>query len=450
MIGWLKSLLKSLLPLGLYVSSVGSCVAAVCGVPIFAIAMVAFLSPLPNVWYQIHGLPLGKDILDLLVICGFIGIFTGGYVTHTARNTWLLGFYTLVTYLAVWNASFGFDLAAPITPSNAVLVGWKNYAEMIFVYFLCYYALGDEQRQKQIVYLMLVVLFLIAFRDARNFTSGITFSYDSRAEGPFWQVGLGPNHFGAFIVHFGAVALALSFFTAEKAWRWFFTATAVICIKPLFSTYSRGAWLAALAVLLAYGLLKKRSLLILMVVLGIGWQAVLPVDVIDRISMTETSEGQLESSAGDRVVLWGLAWDMFADAPVFGNGMDAFELSGVGGEFTNVHSLYLETLAEQGIIGLLFLATILVRSTLSGWNLFRKGETDFQRGVGFGFFGCCIAVLVTNLFGDRWSYFSMGVYFWILWGVVERMLASLGHVAVPEGAPNAIPRVEERRPIVLS
>jgi O-antigen ligase len=425
MIGWIKTVLKAILPLGLYVSIMGSGVAALIGYPLLAIAVITAITPLPNVWYQIHSFPLGKDVIDLLVVCGLVGLWTGSHIQQSARNNILLIMYIVMMYLAVWNASLEYNLTAPVTPSNSVFVGWKNYVQMIIMYFLVYHAVSDEKRQQQLVYLILIVFFLIVARDARNFTAGLSFSYESRAEGPFWQVGLGPNHYGAYIVHFGAVALAMAFYAAHRYWRWLFLLTSVIAVKPLFSTYSRGAWLAALAVLVAFGILKKRSLLILVTVVFIGWQTLLPEDVVDRISMTETTEGQLESSAGDRVVLWGLAMDLFKDKPLFGNGLDAFELSGVGGRYTNVHNLYLETLAEVGVIGFLFLVTILLRAMQAGWILYRTGRDDFEIGLGLGFFGCVLATIITNMFGDRWSYFAIGVNFWILWAIVERKLANL-------------------------
>jgi hypothetical protein len=34
-----------------------------------------------------------------------------------------------------------------------------------------------------------------------------------------------------------------------------------------------------------------------------------------------------------------------------------------------------------------------------------------------------VAHTVTNLFGDRWSYYEMGSYFWMFWGVVDRGFA---------------------------
>jgi hypothetical protein len=56
----------------------------------------------------------------------------------------------------------------------------------------------------------------------------------------------------------------------------------------------------------------------------------------------------------------------------------------------------------------------------SGQKLFRTAITPFQKGLGFGFLGCVVAFIITNMFGDRWSYFVLGDYFWIIWGLVDR------------------------------
>jgi hypothetical protein len=34
-------------------------------------------------------------------------------------------------------------------------------------------------------------------------------------------------------------------------------------------------------------------------------------------------------------------------------------------------------------------------------------------------------MMVTNLFGDRWSPYATGAMFWVFWGVADRMLADL-------------------------
>jgi putative inorganic carbon (hco3(-)) transporter len=431
MLGFIKGLIKAALPFGLYGATLGACIGSVIGHPLLALGMIAIATPLPNVWYQIQDFPLGKDILDLLVVCGLIGLYTGQYVTGRARSSTLLLLYLAFTYVMVWNASVRFGLAVPLTTENSVLVIWKNYAQMVLLYFLTFHAVSDDKKQRQIILLCITILLLISLREAKNFTEGVSFSYERRLEGPFWIVGLGANHFGAFLVHYGTIALAIALCVTNKYVRWLCIATCVILVQPLFFTYSRGAYVAALAVLVLFGLLKKPSLLILVAVLAIAWQTVLPTTVVERISMTETSEGQLEASAAERVVVWDRAISLYEQHPVFGSGMGSFALSRVGGNLNSAHSLYLETLAEQGIVGVLFLAVVMLKALWSGWLLYIRGQTEWQKALGLGLFGCVISMAVTNAFGDRWSYFAIGAYFWIFWGIADRMLTQLSAVPKP-------------------
>jgi hypothetical protein len=80
----------------------------------------------------------------------------------------------------------------------------------------------------------------------------------------------------------------------------------------------------------------------------------------------------------------------------------------------------MKTLSEQGIIGLTLLAILFLKAFMSGSRLFRIGKSPFSRGLGLGFMGSVVAMIATNMFGDRWSYYAVGGYFWILWGLVDR------------------------------
>ncbi len=420
MFGFIKEFVKSLIPFGMYLGGFLAAIVAARGKPYLALVAIVFVSPLPNVWYQVHQFPLGRDILDILTIAGLIGVMVGGLRKQPSLAGGFLLLYLLATYFAVWNASLRYDLPLPITPNNSVFVVWKNYAQMVLLYILAYHVLGDAKKREWIVAACMATLFLIVLREARNFTEGVSFSYERRIEGPFWITGLGPNHFGAFVVHYAAVALGLSFFSRNRYVRWFLWLIAVLALQPIFFSYSRGAYLATVVVLLAFGVLKQRILLVMLVVVTFSWQVLLPRTVVERVTMTETPTGQLESSAGDRIVLWERAFRLFESSPVFGVGMKGFSLSAVGGEFNNVHNLYIETLAEQGVLGLLFLLAVMLRALSSSWRLYRVGTADFDRGLGLGMVGCCLAMIVTNMFGDRWSYFEIGAYFWVLWGLVDR------------------------------
>jgi O-antigen ligase len=238
-------------------------------------------------------------------------------------------------------------------------------------------------------------------------------------------VGLGSNHFGAFIVYCSAVLSGL-FFLDKKRWRRvLFLGAVLFSLHPLFFSYSRGAYVGASVALVFFGLAQKRSLLILVVALAIAWQTLLPPSVVDRISMTttKTEAGQIEHSAAVRLGLWDHAWNLFMKNPVIGVGFGGFEFSAPEGElhrWTDTHNYYLKMLAEQGIVGFGLFLTVLILAFRSGWRLWKTGKEGFEKGLGLGFMGCVLACACTNLFGDRWSYVEMGSYFWVFWGLVDR------------------------------
>jgi putative inorganic carbon (HCO3(-)) transporter len=401
-------------------------------VPIIAIFKDAFwgvftlvsLSPQPNIWYSFHGYPFGKDCMDILVFATVVGILIQGRWHVKSDNAIFIWLFALGSYLSLWNTSVSFSLPMPITTENVLLATWKNYFEMILLYFLAFYAVRNEKHQKIIVVLIALVVLFISIRSFRNFTAGDVFSYDKRVGGPFEAVGLGSNHLGAFIAYTWSLLLGLFLFDSDRRRKMLYLVTVLFGLHPLFFSYSRGAYFAVLAVLFIYGILKKRSLLILCTVLFLTWQFILPASVVDRISMTQSTGGEIEESAALRLDLWDHALNLFKQNPVFGIGFGGFGFTVPPGTLTDTHNFYVKTLSEQGVIGIALLLIILAAALRSGWRFYRTAQNPFHKGLGFGFIGYVLACMMANVFGDRWSYFSLGAYFWILWGLVDRGLAN--------------------------
>lgn len=445
MLTLLKSILVGLLTPAVYVGVFLTFAAAVFKRAEWALYLLIILIPLPVVWYRAQTLPLGTDIPDILVLGAILGILINKNGFQRAPSMMLIGIFTVVSYLALWNSSLRFGLSAPISGGNPLLADWKNYAEMIFLYFLVYAAIRTDSEMKTVVVIMATVTLLIVLREFRNFSEGQSFSYSRRAEGPFWIVGLGANHFGAYIAHYGALLLGLFLVDKHKYRKWLYLAAIVISVHPLFFSYSRGAYAAALVAVLVFGVVRSRSLLLLLGALIFAWQVILPTTVVERIAMTESSSGELEDSALQRLVLWDFAMRLFGENSIFGVGFSGFGLSlPAGSRLTDTHNFYLKTAAEQGMIGLVMLAAVLMIAFSHGWRLYRRGQSDFQRGLGLGFVGCVSAVLVSNAFGDRWSYFPLGGYFWVAWGLVDRALQlcqqqSVAAAAVPATEPRQMP-----------
>jgi O-antigen ligase len=386
----------------------------------WGLLLMVALIPQPNIFYKLYDFPMGKDFLDILFIAVAIGIFVNKGGFEIRGNSVLMIILVVASYLALWNSSKMFSLPPPVSYANPMIRAWKGYAYMFCLYLLAFNAVKDGENQRKILTLVMVLVVLfISIRSLRSFTAGASF-IGSRAVGPFWTVGLGANHFGAFIIHYSAVVLGLLLLD-DNRWRKILFFVTVLCsLHPLFFSYSRGAYMAGLAVLVFFGLAKKKSLLILVVVLAIAWQILLPSSVVERIRMTKGEGGQIEESAAIRLDLWDHAFRLFEEHPVIGIGFGGYEFTIREGRWTDTHNYYLKMLAEQGVIGFGLLILTLFLASRSGWRLLKAGKNGFDKGLGLGFMGCIVAVATTNLFGDRWSYFEMGSYFWVFWGLVDR------------------------------
>lgn len=434
MLAALKSYIKlALVPL-LFIGGIVIMLLTVFKEAMIGLAFMVSLIPQPNVWHKFYEYPMGKDFLDFLFLAVLLGMFLQKKGFAKTDNSWLIIMFIIVSYLSLWNSSMRFSLTLPISHNSFLLYDWKNYAEMIFMYFLVVNIVKNEDQQKMLIVIMSLVILLIAIRSYRGFSGGASFHWDKRFEGPFWATGLGPNEFAAFISYCFAIFLGLFLLDKDKKRKLLFLATVLFCLHPILFSYSRGAYLATLSAIAFLGLIKKRSLLIAIIVILLAWKSILPQSVVDRIEMTRTEEGQIEHSAGGRPELWRLAIDLFKENPVFGVGFHGYSLT-VGGTTLDTgevlkkrqdpHSLYLKILSEQGLVGFTIFLYLIYKSFRSGWRLFRIGITPFQQGLGLGFMGCIASLAISNIFSDGWSYFVLGSYFWIFWGLVDRSILNI-------------------------
>ena len=125
-----------------------------------------------------------------------------------------------------------------------------------------------------------------------------------------------------------------------------------------------------------------------------------------------------------RLVLWGIAWDLFSGSPLFGVGWGNFNalygpyvanISWIRAGQFEVHNIYLQLLSETGIIG--FGAFF--------WLMFRAGQQAFRqlhcsvqavdKALAFGILGAILSVL-SHGFVDFFFQVSpqCGTLFWVL------------------------------------
>lgn len=436
---------EGVLPYAMWILVMGTALLGMAHRAAWPVLLLALLAPLPTLWYPTHELPLGKDTQDLLVLAALIGVTLQRPGWQRIPHSGCILLMAVFSYASLWICSARFSLPPPLSLAHPYLAEWKNFILLLLAYLAAFGALRTEAQVRSLVMISLCVLLFVAQRELQLFVAGEAFSYGRRADGPFWVVGLNANHFGAYMAHFGALALGLALTVRADLHRLFYAAAYLSSLYPLLFSYSRAAYLAALGALTVFGVIKRRSLLGLVLLIGIVWQTILPASVVDRIVMTEEEDGVLEASAAARIEVWEHARTLFFESPIAGIGFNGFMAARAGESLTDPHNYYLKIAAEQGVIGLVLLFGLIAAFMHSSWVLHRSGRSVFARGLGAGGLGMLVALLVTNAFGNRFTPLAIGIPLFLMLGAIERMRV-LDAAAAKAGVAPEGPAIRSGRP----
>lgn len=203
-----------------------------------------------------------------------------------------------------------------------------------------------------------------------------------------------PNAFSYFLVII--LTLLIYFFIiaeSRKAKRWYLSSI-LLGITLLVFTYSRGAWLAFLIILLLFGLLKYRKLLfksLIIVVLstlllwGIdnffqkNYNFSPLLNFAPSRRLIETFSLQPYTSSFWRIELWQEMIDVFWKRPILGHGLGSFEEEalkqrGFYAGSLEAHNDFLHLSVELGIIGLVSYILLILIVLKNIIKIYRKTE----------------------------------------------------------------------------
>lgn len=219
------------------------------------------------------------------------------------------------------------------------------------------------------------------------------------------------------------VGLALS---ASGRRRVLYVGTAVALLLPMGLTLSRGSWLSTAFALVIVLLFAGWRVFVATAVVGVAAVVVLVGGLgvgSEQVGERITSIGQGDSSTDDRMALWQTAVDIWIDHPVDGVGLRQFpryrdtyaplELSsgstvgqsggdgsGLGQqELLSPHNQYLLVLSEQGLIGFVPFAALLLVSTFAAARESWTGPRA-ARGLGAAIVGLSFWQLFQFVYGD--------------------------------------------------
>jgi O-antigen ligase len=408
----------------LYFGAIVAFLLSIAWKPQIGIYFLVPLLPMQTVRYWLHDFPFGEKLVDVLLLGVLLGLIVHSKrpIFVSSRLNKIIIILSIVTFLGLWEGSILQNLPLPISYLDPRFSDWKNYVEMMLIFFLTAAAI-KKPRQMAIVLALVCFSVLTINRSYHSTMSGrdySQFSYGLRDAGPLGYAG--ENGMGAFQAEMTVFLIGLSVFTERKIVRLTLWGIALTSIYCLALTFSRGGYVGFLAGIFVLGLTKERKLLLLLVLLLTTWQSIVPNAVRERVFMTyEQGEG-LDSSAEERVMIWEDAMNVITHNPILGAGFDTYEFMGRVGDYRDTHNYYLKVLLELGFVGLFVFLWLIASACRVSWQLFRTARDRLLSGIGCTLFATLVCAAIVNFFGDRWSYLQVNGFLWVFMGMAARGL----------------------------
>lgn len=379
-----------------------------------------FLLPLQNI--QTGYLPrLGNGInfLNVMFALSLAGALAcGGRLARAEPiNRWILLY---AAYNAISVVVGHFFVGDP----GEHWVAYKDQMIPLFLAFLVQMSVNDWRGVRRVVLVTLLPLPYIAKVVWVQHASVASWHYsdDLRIKGTFSL--LGANEFSSFCVTVALVLTAVFFAArASRAWRLALAGGIAAMLVGVVWGYSRTAYVALmLGVVTMLLLWRGRWKVLVPLLLAVALvPRFLPVSVVERFDSTTLEEKQRDESTELRFKYWQTAWKTFLDHPVTGTGFHTFHHREINPNQHDTHNLYMRTLSEGGVLGILVLAGLLLAVFRTAWrNLRAAPHHTWHYALALGLLGAWVALVCGNLFGDRFTYYPMIAYFWTYAALVAK------------------------------
>jgi hypothetical protein len=167
----------------------------------------------------------------------------------------------------------------------------------------------------------------------------------------------------------------------------------------LLLTQSRGGLLAYVAILVVSACFfapdrKSRMRRIVIVLVACLLAGIVAGMFFERLTEID------DFTTVSRLAIWGGAFTVFARSPIMGTGFGNLRmlmgglLSLPDGWTGDAHNLYLELLAETGIVGFMAFAILIIVAMRSALKQYRGSQDQFSKLIGFAIFAAFVGVLI--------------------------------------------------------
>jgi probable O-glycosylation ligase (exosortase A-associated) len=241
---------------------------------------------------------------------------------------------------------------------------------------------------KRLRHWYLVTAGIFAIFATKSFVFGILTAGQYKVYGPPNSMLADNNDFGLAMNIALPMFLCLARTESSRPWRWVFRAAIPMGIVTVVLTFSRGAMLGLLILLMVWAMKSRYKVLgaagLSLVVLILFLAA--PQAWVQRMETLRTAP-QTDASARSRLRAWEFAARFSRDHPLLGGGFETFTQPLYARyaieETHGPHSIYFQMLAEHGIPGLLLFLALIASCYLSCRTIVRDlGDKDSPGHLG--------------------------------------------------------------------
>lgn len=411
-------------------------------------------------WLLIACLPLSTEI-----------VLPNGFGTDLPTEPLMIGLTGLTILFAIYHSSRlrGDYLRHPITllllghvawilvstiTSDLPIVSVKFFLAkswyIIPFYFLAGYILHDQHHLRRLFWAFFLPLLLtVCIIMVRHGLQGFTFNSIHYVLSPFQR-----NHvnYAAMLAYFLPVLFfARSWYRRGGSTWWLLTGSVVFLLVAVYLTYTRAAYVALLAAAIMYGVFRLRLvrlvLLVAIVAATVGLSFFIRHNTYleyapnyDRTvthyefdNLIEATYKLEDISTMERVYRWVAGFNMTSQNPVFGFGpgnfINFYERYTVTSfrtyvsdnpERSGIHSYYLMTLVEQGVVGLLLYVIFVFTVLLAGERIYHQTSDSVEKNIVMGFLLAIVVIDAFQIINDLLETDKVGPFFFMAIAVLVR------------------------------
>jgi len=377
-------------------------------------------------------LPISKGVIEsfsILAIFCFIAVkiikregIPGSHINFS------IFVYLLICFLSIFissNFKISFRTFFDKTLQNAAF------------FFVASEWLNSERRMRNFVYILLASSFFLGIDGIyQHFTHTDFIRHRPYFGIPRIHATFGaPSDFGCYlsaVIPFTLIAF-FGKFNDKKYLKFIFLCLFILLFICLMLTVSRGSWFAFIAFMLLICIwIKALGMLFLI----IGLFIIITQQFYDPYLRERLTKFFIleEQSSKDRLMIWGVAKNMFISRPWVGVGIGTFMFN-FDRFLTKVypygtpyaHNCYLQMAAETGIIGLVSFLTILALFFYKGIKILTNKKMSFSFYILLAILASVLGYSVQMGLDTNFYSLDLGMLFWLLLGagVAAMKLASV-------------------------